>query len=423
MRRNRTIQVQNDDRKDRLQVFIGSSTEAKRLAREVSRLITTEMPSASVIPWWDDRAFPPGPTLIESLEQLIKRTNAAIILATPDDKRIKRGSAVYLPRDNIVLEYGMFAAFHGRPRCGLATVEHPELPSDLDGVTRIRLRPARGGRNFRQANRREIRKWLVPALQNLQMTPTPPEAILPRLYKTIVNTLTRPPAHDPEIAQAIDQLTADLFERIAATFEGDFGFGSMINAMTETNLTGSVGIWAVDVLGPAAWVNPTAYRYLALQIRHYLSANATTGGFDFSVGSVLATALRKADARAGAQSGGPWHAGTPRCQYARILLWSRSELLNPVAESIIAIHQAFHVPLFYLETPSDAPRRAFDYIAFEHAAPSVVGFKNRRATGFKPEPLVRGKIPGNRNVLEHFNELLADPNLVLAAERREELSA
>ena len=40
--------------------------------------------------------------------------------------------------------------------------------------------------------------------------------------------------------------------------------------MEQEQLLGCNGIFAVDVLGPSAWVSPKAYRYLASQTRHYL---------------------------------------------------------------------------------------------------------------------------------------------------------
>jgi predicted nucleotide-binding protein len=63
--------------------------------------------------------------------------DCAILVLTPDDMIVKRGSATTAPRDNIVFEAGLFTGTLGRGRTFLvydrtATIS---LPSDLAGVT------------------------------------------------------------------------------------------------------------------------------------------------------------------------------------------------------------------------------------------------------------------------------------------------
>jgi predicted nucleotide-binding protein len=415
-----------------VRVFIASSNEGKAFARVVADLIVSEgrREAATVLPWWSDDAFPSGDTIIDSLERCAIATTAALILATPDDKTIKRGHSQPQPRDNILLELGLFTARHGRHRCALAVVGNVSLPSDFDGVVHLKLRASQSLKAFRERNRGVIRRWITSVANEVRRLPPPPETVVPKFYRALISVLTKPRGASAATNDAIDQIAVELFGRISAAFEDDFGFRRMVGAMTQVHLQDCVSIRAVDVLGPSAWVNPAAYRYLALQIRHYLAANAGPTGFDIPVSNELADAIehatlrRRHTAAKGATALtnlGPFRRGAPHCEYARILLWSKEELVNPVAESIIAIHTAFHVPLFYLEMPADARARQFDYISFETAKGARHGFVNRRSTGFRPEPLDNDRLPGRRSIGLHFASLLSSPHLRLASECRQEL--
>jgi hypothetical protein len=116
--------------------------------------------------------FPFGKTLIESLELALQKANAAILVAGPDDPVQKpTGETVWQPRDNVIFEYGMFVAVHGRERVALATAYgKAELPSDIGGVLQISLSPPDDATaaddvfyaQFEERNREGIRTWLEP---------------------------------------------------------------------------------------------------------------------------------------------------------------------------------------------------------------------------------------------------------------------
>jgi hypothetical protein len=140
-------------------VFLGSSSESQEYARVVQSLIFDV--GGEVTAWWSDDAFPAGKTFIESLFELTTRTNASLLLASPDDKVTKRGDLQFAPRDNIMFEHGLFAGAHGRGRAAIATVGNPSLPTDLLGVVVLSLQQVEPVSSFKERNRETIRKWVT----------------------------------------------------------------------------------------------------------------------------------------------------------------------------------------------------------------------------------------------------------------------
>jgi len=159
----------------RARVFIGSSKKDIKYARAVAKLLETE--NVTALGWWDHSVFPHGKTLIESLELAVRKSNAAILVAGPDDAIQKPGGqTVWQPRDNVIFEYGMFVAIHGRERVALATFHgSAELPSDVGGVLHIQLTApdvpedhAAFSAQFDERNRDEILAWLNPLIDEEQ---------------------------------------------------------------------------------------------------------------------------------------------------------------------------------------------------------------------------------------------------------------
>ena len=120
-------------------IFVGSSLEGRLYAEEVARLVRSE--GSEALLWWSDRAFPPSSTLFESLSRILDIVDGAILIATPDDRRIRRGIDIGLsPTQNLMLEFGLFNGRLG-PRCvAIMLVEGTQLPSDLGGVKTMQVR-------------------------------------------------------------------------------------------------------------------------------------------------------------------------------------------------------------------------------------------------------------------------------------------
>lgn len=116
-------------------VFIASSSEGLKAAKEVRRLLMQEMDDIVVDLWtWK---FDLSQTYIESLEKVCSETDFAVLVLTPDDVTTSRKKKTLTPRDNVIFELGLFIGALGRKRCYIVN-EHQQkklkLPSDLVGV-------------------------------------------------------------------------------------------------------------------------------------------------------------------------------------------------------------------------------------------------------------------------------------------------
>jgi CAP12/Pycsar effector protein, TIR domain len=125
-----------------MRVFIGSSTEAKRLVEWLTKFIRDEYPGKiEPVPWtmyWQG-----GYTTLEHLEKIAAETDAAILFFTADDKTWYRNTERHEPRDNLIFEAGLFFASHGRFRTQILVPDYKEsaekkavgIPSDLASLT------------------------------------------------------------------------------------------------------------------------------------------------------------------------------------------------------------------------------------------------------------------------------------------------
>jgi hypothetical protein len=125
-----------------MRVFIGSSTEARRLVEWLTGFIRTEYSGKiDPVPWtvyWHG-----GYTTIEHLEKIGDETDAAILFFTGDDRTWYRNTERHEPRDNLLFEAGLFFASYGRLRTQILVPSYQEaakrepvaIPSDLAGLT------------------------------------------------------------------------------------------------------------------------------------------------------------------------------------------------------------------------------------------------------------------------------------------------
>ncbi len=119
-------------------VFVGSSTESAVVAANIGRLLSV---NDFVIRVWTDRGiFGASKFPIEGLEEQVRTSDFAVIIMTPDDMTISRGLELESPRDNAVLELGMFLGSLSRKRTFLAVPNGVDvkIPSDLLGLTQLR---------------------------------------------------------------------------------------------------------------------------------------------------------------------------------------------------------------------------------------------------------------------------------------------
>ena len=116
-------------------VFIGSSKNGLTAAKALQVALQQRQNIHPEV-WTNDVFAIAGNTMLS----LIDRAPAydfAVLVVTPDDALQGVGSTVFVPRDNVILELGLFLGVLGKERCFIAydTSGNPKLPSDLNGVT------------------------------------------------------------------------------------------------------------------------------------------------------------------------------------------------------------------------------------------------------------------------------------------------
>jgi len=117
-------------------IFIGSSSEAKAEVERVAKFLQS-VSEVKIDPWFE--VFQPGDWTFKKIEHEAREVSGAIFLATPDDRASQKNKLVNLPRTNVMLEFGYFAAIMEHNRIALCKYDGAELPSDLDGFNFIEM--------------------------------------------------------------------------------------------------------------------------------------------------------------------------------------------------------------------------------------------------------------------------------------------
>ncbi len=120
----------------RKSIFVGSSRESK----DVAAVIAQRLAAAGYRPvrWWT--AFPGGSITIRRLTRIAMReVDGAVFLYCADDQLWYRNSEYPVPRDNVVLECGIFIAALGVKRTLVIREANVKLPSDFSGVAHLPL--------------------------------------------------------------------------------------------------------------------------------------------------------------------------------------------------------------------------------------------------------------------------------------------
>jgi ubiquinone/menaquinone biosynthesis C-methylase UbiE len=126
-------------------VFIGSSSEGKPVAEAVQYLLAQDQVCEPIL--WSQGLFAPGSVTLEALVSQISKFDFAILIFSPDDFIETRGIATQAPRDNVLLELGLFIGGLGRHRTFVIFDNDAKMriPSDLAGVTLVPFWRPRAG--------------------------------------------------------------------------------------------------------------------------------------------------------------------------------------------------------------------------------------------------------------------------------------
>lgn len=134
--------------KDRPFIFIGSSTEGLQCAKAIQQNLEHE--AESII--WHQGVFGLGDGTLQSLLNLVEEIDFAVLVVTPDDVVVSREYESAAPRDNVLLELGIFLGSLGSNRTFMVVDRSVELkiPSDLAGINPATFVPPWKG-NWRSA--------------------------------------------------------------------------------------------------------------------------------------------------------------------------------------------------------------------------------------------------------------------------------
>jgi CRP/FNR family transcriptional regulator, cyclic AMP receptor protein len=121
-------------------LFIGSSSESLKIARAIQAGLDRDDVFVKI---WTDNIFTPSLSTMESLEEQLKSSDFAVLILGSDDTIISREKVSDAPRDNVLLELGMFIGALGRQRTFILRPRgvNLKIPSDLFGITPIEYNP------------------------------------------------------------------------------------------------------------------------------------------------------------------------------------------------------------------------------------------------------------------------------------------
>lgn len=116
-------------------IFIGSSSESMEVAKNVAQNLSDS--GYTPLRWWKE--FPPGSITIDRLLEISNSVDGAIFVLQGDDKGWYRGEGTVFPRDNVILEYGLFLSRLGREKTLILKDDAAKIPSDINSVSYERI--------------------------------------------------------------------------------------------------------------------------------------------------------------------------------------------------------------------------------------------------------------------------------------------
>jgi O-acetyl-ADP-ribose deacetylase (regulator of RNase III) len=136
-------------------VFIASSTQAKPLMDQIAGWLKEW--GLSPLPWDKVGLFRPGDYILERLLQFSGEVDAAVIIFGDEDRQWYHADAQPQPRDNVLIEYGIFASRLGRDRTIVCRTGRPKTASDLGGLVFVQI----GKRNGTIDARKRLKDWAL----------------------------------------------------------------------------------------------------------------------------------------------------------------------------------------------------------------------------------------------------------------------
>ena len=121
-----------------MKVFLGSSREALSSLYDVAGWL--ESGGHEPQPWDDVGLFLPGESTFTALVGIARTVDAAIFIFGEDDTVwYRQDSGLKQPRDNVLVEYGLFSGILGQRRVIVCREGQAKLASDIDGIGYVDL--------------------------------------------------------------------------------------------------------------------------------------------------------------------------------------------------------------------------------------------------------------------------------------------
>jgi len=136
-----------------MRVFIGSSNESSEALAWVEKSI--EIAGHQPLRWDKKELFPPGEYTFSRLMEISKTVDAAIFIFSEDDHVWYRKESSSQPRDNVLIEYGLFAGRLGTRKAIVCVDGKPKTSTDLAGIINLDI-----SKENRRKARKEIKNWL-----------------------------------------------------------------------------------------------------------------------------------------------------------------------------------------------------------------------------------------------------------------------
>jgi hypothetical protein len=122
-----------------VRVFLGSSTQAAEAGD--LEFAAKLLEDADLIPkvWTHPGTFSLSAATWDSLQAILRDVDAAAFIFREDDIVISARGVAGAPRNNVLLEFGLFSGKLGAENCAMLVRGNPAIPSDLKGITYISL--------------------------------------------------------------------------------------------------------------------------------------------------------------------------------------------------------------------------------------------------------------------------------------------
>lgn len=173
-------------------IFIGSSREGIAIANAIHANLTYEAECTV----WKDGVFQPSSSTLIDLMRILRTSDFAIFVFSPDDISIMRDNMDQVVRDNVLFELGLFIGRLGQERCFFLVPDSGSmrLPTDLFGVNPTRYESGRSDSNWEAAVNPACMQILrvVNKLKSFQDTVDLDSASnqIPPLPSTAINNIT-----------------------------------------------------------------------------------------------------------------------------------------------------------------------------------------------------------------------------------------